>query len=96
MTLSQLRDILIPRGRRRAPKGLPELVERQHVALTATDLRNLQMIQRAACTSVTDSELIRALIRCAADDLLGGYDDAEVIVTPPSYPGGAVVIERRR
>ena len=59
--------------RRRASAGMPELVETCSVRLSLADLRNLNMIRRAADTTVTDSELLRALLRAAADDLLGGY-----------------------
>lgn len=80
--------------RRRASKGAPELTSTYSVALSDTDIHNLSMIRRGSCTTATDSELLRALIRCAACDLLGAYDDATVCVEPPSAPGGCITVTR--
>lgn len=80
--------------RRRASKGAAELTSTYSVALSDTDIHNLSMIRRGSCTTATDSELLRALIRCAATDLLGAYDDATVRVDPPAAPGGCITVTR--
>lgn len=74
MRLATIHD-LCDRQRRRASRGMPELTETCCVRLTLADLDNLNMIRRAAGTSVTDSELLRSILRAAADDLLGGYKE---------------------
>lgn len=80
--------------RRRASKGAPELTSTYSVALSDTDIHNLAMIRRGSCTTATDSELLRALIRCGAADLLGAYDDASITVDPPTAPGGCITVTR--
>lgn len=74
MRLKDVRD-LCERQRRRASAGMPELTETCGVRLSLADLQNLNMIRRATATTVTDSELLRALLRAAAGDLLGGYQE---------------------
>lgn len=81
--------------RRRSAKGAAELTSTYSVALSDTDIHNLAMIRRGSCTTATDSELLRALIRCSACDLLGAYDDATVYVEPPCGPGGCITVTRR-
>lgn len=76
MTIRDVYDAAAGR-RRRKPTQPVELTECCTLRLSLGDLRNLSMIRRAAGLTVTDSELLRALIRCAADDVLGGYDDAD-------------------
>lgn len=80
--------------RRRAAKGAAELTSTYSVALSDTDIHNLAMIRRGSCTTATDSELLRALIRCAACDLLGAYDDASITVEPPTAAGGCITVTR--
>ena len=81
--------------RRRAQAGAPELTEQQQVRLTPADIHNLQMVRRMVGLAVTDSELIRAILRCAADDILGGYDGQYVTVDVQQTPGCTVVWQRR-
>ena len=78
MTIRDVYDAAAGRRRRR-PTQPVELTECCTLRLSLGDLRNLSMIRRAAGLTVTDSELLRALIRCAADDVLGGYDDDATI-----------------
>ena len=78
MTIRDVYDAAAGR-RRRKPTQPVELTECCTLRLSLGDLRNLSMIRRAAGLTVTDSELLRALIRCAADDVLGGYDDDATI-----------------
>lgn len=80
--------------RRRSAKGAAELTSTYSVALSDTDIHNLSMIRRGSCTTATDSELLRALIRCSACDLLGAYDDASITVEPPTVPGGCITVTR--
>lgn len=80
--------------RRRSAKGAPELTSTYSLTLSDTDIHNLSMIRRGSCTTATDSELLRALIRCAACDLLGAYDDVSITVEPPSAPGGCITVTR--
>lgn len=81
--------------RRRASKGAAELTSTYSLTLSDTDIHNLAMIRRGSCTTATDSELLRALLRCAACDLLGAYDDVTVHVDPPAAPGGCITVTRR-
>lgn len=80
--------------RRRASKGAAELTSTYSVALSDTDIHNLAMIRRGSCTTATDSELIRAILRATAVDLLGAYDDSTVCVEPPARPGGCITVTR--
>lgn len=81
--------------RRRAAKGSAELTSTYSVSLSDTDVHNLSMIRRGSCTDATDSELLRALLRASAADLLGAYDDVTVQVDPPAAPGGCITVTRR-
>ena len=76
--------------RRRARRGEAELTETLCVRLNLQDLHNINMIRRGSGTSVTDAELVRGLLRCAAVDLLGAYDDSNVTV---SREGSCVYIQ---
>lgn len=80
--------------RRRARRGDAELTSIYSVSLSDTDVHNLLMIRRGSCTTATDSELIRAILRATAADLLGAYDDSTVCVEPPAQPGGCITVTR--
>lgn len=91
MTIHEVRA-KAPRVRHRSPNGLPVFVETQHVRLTRSDLHNLSMIRQIADLAITDSELLRTLLRCAADDLLGGYD----LLSVDRPRDGVTIIRQRR
>lgn len=70
--------------KKRSSNGFPEYTEHYHVRLSAADAHNLRMIRTMIGSSCTDSEIIRAIIRCAAEDVLGGYDVRAVYHPAPN------------
>lgn len=74
MTVHDIQTHLPAQGQRRAHNGLPVLIETLRVRMTLQDMRDFAAIRHVMISlgwTGTDSALLRAILRAAADDILG-------------------------